>query len=192
MIPIDAPEFRARWRAWYPGTVPLGHRMRLTHPQRWLRIHSLPAGERYASSPADQATLLTRQNRAADLLLGEQTTVALLGYEYTGCYMLPDDHPLRRFLPADAPPILRLAPDDEHEEAISVFGGLRAWRSGDLDYLLMGVADDRFRLMLLRWDTGAGFAPYDGGVDLFFPSPDDRERVRPLLEAWLSHHPEGL
>jgi hypothetical protein len=192
MLRIDPSDFHTRWQTWYPGAVPLGHRIRLAHPARWLRIHSLPDAKRYATSPAEQATLLARQNRAAELVLGEPATVALLGYEHTGRHTLPADHPMRRFLPPDAAPIVRLAPGDEDVEATSVFGGLRVWRSGDLDELLIGVAADRFRLLLLRWDTGTGFAPYDGGVDLFFASPDERERVRPLLVPWLSHHPAGL
>lgn len=192
VTPIDASDFRRRWQDWYPDTAPLGHRMRLAHPARWLRIHSLPDAKRYADSPAEQATLLARQNRAADLLLGERTTVALLGYEHTGRELLPDDHPLRGVLPPDAPPVMRLDPDDEYQEAISIFSALREWRSGDLDDLLLGVADDHFRLMLLRWDTGAGFAPYDGGVDLFFASPGDRDTLRPSLAAWQSHRPDGL
>src|SRR5688500_817484 len=99
MLRIDPADFCTRWQVWYPGTVPLGHRMRLTHPGRWLRIHSLPEAKRYTSSPAEQAALLARQNRAIDLVLAEQAAVALLGYEHTGRYILPADHPLRPYLP---------------------------------------------------------------------------------------------
>jgi hypothetical protein len=139
--------------------------------------------KRYAESVSEQSTLLARNNRVADLVLGEQATVAVLGYDYTGSYWLPADHPLRPYLLADAPPVMRLAPEDPADTATSVFAALRVWRAGELDEALLGVADDRFRLLLLCWKTGAAVAPYDGGVDLFFPSPDDRERARPELAA---------
>jgi hypothetical protein len=166
--------------------------MREEHPARWLRIHSLPGGKRYATSDAEKVMLLKRQNRAAEIVLGDPATVALLGYDLAGRYTLPLDHPLRQFLFADAPPVMRLAPVDDDAEATSIFGALRVWRSGDLDDLLLGVADDRFRLLVVNWETGKSFAPYDGGADLFFASPEDREGARPALSAWLSSHPAGL
>jgi hypothetical protein len=189
---IDPADFCTRWQAWYPGTVPLGYRMREAHPARWLRVHSLPGAKRYAGSAAEKATLLARQNRAAHVVLGERPTVALLGYDLTGRYTLPPDHPLRELLLPDAPPVMRLAPDDEEGEATSIFGALRTWRSGDLDEVLLAVADDQFRLLVLNWETGTSFAPYDGGADLFFASPEDRESARPSLVAWLSGRPDGL
>jgi hypothetical protein len=189
---IDPADFCARWRTWYPGTVPLGYRMREAHPARWLRIHSLPDGKRYTTSDAEEIMLLDRQNRAAEIVLGESATVALLGYDLAGRYTLPLDHPLREFLIADAPPVMRLAPLDDDAEATSIFGALRVWRSGDLDDLLLGVADDAFRLVVLNWETGTSFAPYDGGADLFFSSTEDREGARAVLAAWLSSHPAGL
>lgn len=191
-LQIGPTDFHVRWQECYPGTVPLGYRMRVSHAQRWLRIHSLPDGKRYAKSAAEETALLARQNRAADLVLGERATVALLGYDYTGRHILPTDHPLRGFLSPDARPLMRVASEYDDTPEISIFGALRTWRSGDLDELLLGVANDRLRLILLAWDTGAAFIPYDGGVDLFFPSPDERERIRPALTDWLSRHPEGL
>jgi hypothetical protein len=72
---INPAEFQVRWQQWYPGTVPLGHRMRVSHSPRWLRIHSLPDGKRYAESASEEAALLAAHNRAADLVLGDRATV---------------------------------------------------------------------------------------------------------------------
>jgi len=41
-------------------------------------------------------------------------------------------------------------------------------------------------------DTGAVYAPYDGGADLFFPSTWERDLARDRYRAWLSRDPGGL
>jgi hypothetical protein len=40
--------------------------------------------------------------------------------------------------------------------------------------------------------TGAVFAPYDGGTDLFLPTADDVASLKREFSDWLSDHPGGL
>jgi hypothetical protein len=61
-----------------------------------------------------------------------------------------------------------------------------------LDAALRAVADDQLRLLLLNWDTGAAYAPYDGGADLFCPSEHERDSAREHFKRWLSSDPSGL
>ena len=40
--------------------------------------------------------------------------------------------------------------------------------------------------MLLNWESGAAYAPYDGGADLFWPPEAEREVARARFCDWLS------
>lgn len=187
---VAPAEFRARWQAWYPDTAPHGYEMRASHPDRWLRIHSLPGSKRYPESDADRAILLERHNAVATEALHGAPSV-LLGYDYYGVYQFPAHHLLRAWV-VDAPPVLRIAPDDDEADATSVFEGRIDWVPGAMDELLLHVADDRIRLLLLNWDTGAVYAPYDGGADLFWPTPAECRIARQRFGAWLSPRVDGL
>lgn len=158
--------------------------------ERWVRIHSLPGGKRYPTTAAERVELLRRHNAVIMAVL-EAAPSVLLGYEFRGVGRLPVDDPLAPWLPA-APPVMRIAPEDDDSEATSVFAGLLSWAPGLLDGPLLAVANDQLRLLLLNWSTGAAYAPYDGGADLFWPSRAERERARTRFANWLSSDPSGL
>jgi hypothetical protein len=50
------------WNFRYQGCPPLRYLLRKTYPERWLRIHSLPTANRYATHPGEAAQLLRRHN----------------------------------------------------------------------------------------------------------------------------------
>ena len=119
------------------------------------------------------------------------TSTVLVGYEYSGAYQLPPTHPLRPWLP-DAPPVMRLPPDEAEDDATSVFAGRVRWTPGTFDDLVLQVADDRIRFMALNWDSGAVYAPYDGGADLFWPTVVERELAQQKFDPWRSVRADGL
>jgi hypothetical protein len=74
-------------------------------------------------------------------------------------------------------------PGTEFEQRWEAFAGLTAWASGQFDGLLRDIADERAAPTLwCSGETGAVFAPYDGGIDLFLP---DKGRVRELKGSTL-------
>ena len=190
MITVDPSEFVARWHAWYSDAEPFGYAIGAARTGRWLRIHSLPGSRRYPATEADRQEVLSRHNAAAALILGHDPAV-LVGYDDEGRLELPAAHPLRPWLP-DASPVARIALDDDGEASVSVFAGPVRWSGGMLDQPFLMVAEDAMRLMLVNWRTGAVYAPYDGGADLYFATPEDRDRARERFAAWLSPDPSGL
>jgi hypothetical protein len=190
MHAIEPEEFKSRWREWYPDAAPHGWAMGEAYPYRWFRIHSLPGSKRLPEREEDYVTVLARQNTVVDAIIGTAECV-LIGYDYAGAYDLPANHLLAEWLP-DAPPVMRLAPEDEDSEATSLFAARMAWYDGMLDPALRAVADDQLRLLLLNWETGAAYAPYDGGADLFLPSEHERDRVREHFKRWLPPDPSGM
>jgi hypothetical protein len=190
MHAIEPKEFVARWRTWYPGASPLGPELQEAYQHRWLRIHSLPGSKRLPDTEAEYSIIVKRHNTVVEELIGTAECV-LLGYDYDGVYTFPSAHPLARWLP-DSPPVMRVSTDDESSEPISIFVGRGAWYRGMLDGPMENVADDQLRFMLLNWDTGSAYAPYDGGADLFWPTELERDRARIEFGEWLSPDPSGL
>jgi hypothetical protein len=188
---IDPAEFCSRWDAWHPDAVPVGWILR-QDGDRWLRIHSLPESKRYPDTDAERQLLLARHNAVADAIIGDDPCV-LLGFDYHGRDHLPPGHRLRPWL-ADAPPVMRLVPgdDDQDAEPTSIFADFVTWRPGAFDALLLDVADDRLRLLLLNWTNGAVYAPYDGGADLIWSTETERDAARARYAAWLSREDTGL
>ena len=189
MQAIEPAAFQDLWRAWY-RVMPHGWSVLDRHADRWLRIHSLPLSKRLPDDETEYATILARHNRAIAAVVGT-ADCAVIGYDYAGAYVFPANHPLAAWLPR-APAVMRLAPEDEDSEPISVFAGRGTWSDGMLDVPLRAVADDHLRLMVLNWDTGAAYAPYDGGADLFWPTTAARDRARQEFLPWLSSDPSGL
>lgn len=190
MHAIEPEEFRYRWKGWYPDAAPHGWAMSEAYPHRWLRIHSLPRSKRHPESEGEYVTVLARHNVVVEAIIGTAECV-LIGYDHGGAYHRPSNHPLAAWLP-DAPPVMRLAPEDEDSEATSLFAARAPWYDGMLDAPLRAVANDQLRLMLLNWDTGAAYAPYDGGADLFWPSEHERDGAREHFKRWLSPDASGL
>ena len=164
--------------------------MRESEPERWMRIHSLPGSKRYPETESEFATILGRHNAVVELVIGTDECV-LVGYDFAGSDGLPAGHALAAWLP-DAPPVMRLAAEDDDAEPVSLFAGRGAWYRGMLDGPLRAVADDELRLLLMNWDTGAMFAPYDGGADVLWSSEAERDRARDVFSGWLSPNPSGL
>lgn len=66
------------------------------------------------------------------------------------------------------------------------------WQPGEYDEKLLALADDEIRVIWMRRDNGAVFAPYDGGFDLFPATWEDVALLKEERRDWLSDHPEGL
>jgi hypothetical protein len=187
---LDPETFALFWTRSYPEASPLGHELRTAYPDRWLRIHNLPQSKRWPDTPGECQELLARQNTVATDLLGPSEPCWLIGYEYTGSATLPPDHAMASLL--GSTPILSLPGEDPESPGTSLFGGEVEWLPGRFDSLLLAVAQDRLQALWVARDSGAVFAPYDGGADLIYPTEWQRDAARARYEPWLSAHPEGL
>ena len=199
---MDAARFKEQWRSWYVGAPPLAHLMREPHADRWLRIHSLPQSRRYPDSASDWDALLARHNTVATELLGDGGPCVLA---------------VARFPSGDTPPpaqlhdvpgasvLTALGPVDDtwpgagalrqhyEDSTVWLYTTELRWRAGAYDPLLRAVAgDETGPVLLVSSETGRVYAPYDGGADLFFLGPEEREAARERHRAWLSSHPRGL
>jgi hypothetical protein len=190
--------FFDRWAEWFPDAPAVGFLLRDTYPDRGFRIHSLPSSRRYPASGWDHAELLRRHNAVATDMLGEGTTCAALLYAACDGRYASSLGPDSGLTNAALPRIARLpaALWDEDTglfvEPVCLFGGATEWRAGAFNAFIGAVADDRVAGLLVSLATGAVYAPYDGGADLFFPTSWERDLARERYANWLSSREDGL
>ncbi|HEY3351948.1 MAG TPA: hypothetical protein VGQ83_01745 [Polyangia bacterium] len=182
---MDALALRRFWSAHFPDVPPLGWRLRAALPERWLRIHSLPGGTRYAEGEAERAEVLRRVNACCDELFAGGGRVAIILPVWVDA------------APRCAGDLARLDPrvawtEDDDGVARRLYAATFAWRRGILDETFGDVADDKLRAVLVGLADAAVVAPYDGGVDLFAASAVERDRLAARFAQWRSQRPDGL
>lgn len=202
-----ATDFDAYWRATYPEVVPLGHLLRTTYPRRWLRLYSLPEGQRYPADAADWDELLRRHFTAFADLVGEPAELFLVTGEYDFAdnahsepWSFTADGPLQGLAFTPLPPVAlhTLPPDprvpDEHRPG-DVFRPVCArlwWTAATGEGLLRAIAEEQLRAFFVSVEYGCILAPYDGGLDLIFPGEAARNHFRDRHRRWVSSRADGL
>jgi hypothetical protein len=174
-------------------TAPLGYLLRKAHPDRWLRVHSLPESKRYSTGPEEQEIVLHRQaTLAAELLTTDP--VQLITVQWAA---VPDES-------SQAKQIAHFGDRTFHAlghlgRAIDpVDGGPSFWASDGTwenaleRQALLAIANDEIRALWLNTRSGEVFAPYDGGVDLILQCRERRDALRLKYVEWLSGRSDGL
>ncbi|WP_445585630.1 DUF3885 domain-containing protein [Streptomyces griseoaurantiacus] len=112
------------------------------------------------------------------------------------CWWRGAGHHGRRFRPDDGywqTLLVEDDPDPRFRTHCHLTVARRPWRHGCLDELLRDIADYKVGGVLIT-DTRLRYIydPYDGGADVFLPTPGERDRMRDRHADWLSSHPSGL
>jgi hypothetical protein len=193
-VRLDERAFWDRWSAWYPGALPVAHLLREAHGQRWVRVHSLPAATRYPETDDEWRELLRRQNQVATDILGAGSVCTVIapayGSEVAAVLAARERLGLRLIavVREDFPAV-----GEPEDYAMDLYGGAVTWRAGAFDDVLRLRAGDVFGpVAFVGAASGRVFAPYDGGIDLFFASSAERNAARLRYRAWLSPDPSGL
>jgi hypothetical protein len=191
--------FEAEWRSFYPNYAPLGFMMRSASAEHWVRFHSLPNSKRYAQTDAEGQIILDRQNGLADEVLGAGTRCWLVqtaGVPPDDAVNLKTESLWRRYEFEFAFRFL-IKDGDDYETDWESRASQQTWKASAFDDLLLAIADDDAeaigaRVLWMSRATGAVFAPYDGGVDLFLPTHASVQHLKTKYKDWLSLHPSGL
>lgn len=186
-MPLPTPA--EDWRASFGAALPAGFLCRIALPDRWLRIHSLPGSKRYPETDADRRELLSRQNSAGSYTLGEGSNCILFVTRFgeKKLWSASDNLPLNGLTPEHA------LSHEEDEDQTQFFALRLVWRSGAFDELILAAAEDRSGpLLFANTATRSAYAPYDGGADLFFPSPVIVGAAKQRFSSWLSERDDGL
>lgn len=170
------------WNQYWGGCPPQGPLLRESHQDRWLRIHSLPGGKRYATSAAEWDELRLRHDTVASAVLEVGAPCLFVEWSWEDRHHLDDGW---RRVPR--------RPDWSHDivpEWFFITSG--AWRPGAHDRIIEDVAEDRYRVVVMSHATGSLYCPYDGGADLFFTSLVQRRALAERFADWRPGTRPGL
>jgi hypothetical protein len=190
-----------RWELRWPTCRPIGHELRTSAADRWVRFHSLPGSKRYAETPLEQSEMLARHNTVLCELFKliepeSEPPVALIFTsawgDQTAIGREPDlvaADPTASFWRSD-----EWDPDPDSPAVWTHrWTSKRPWSSGSIDTLLTLVADSSTADVIVAPDSLAWlYHPYDGGADVIAPSSAARDRLAVKYQSWLSRHPTGL
>ncbi|MCF0084973.1 hypothetical protein B0E37_00008 [Streptomyces sp. MH192] len=177
------------WQQHWPDCPPVGYKLRDPYAHLWVRFHSLPESKRYAEDESEYAIVLERYNTVLDELFAGGDVYVITptwATEPEVPSFRPDDGYWQTLLVEDDP-------DPRFRTHCHLTVARRPWRHGCLDELLRDIADYKVGGVLIT-DTRLRhiYDPYDGGADVFLPTPGERDRMRDRHADWLSSHPSGL
>ena len=191
----DVTSLSLMWNDAVGAVPPLGSDLRTALPQRWVRLHYLPDGERVPATTEQRNEVLRRYREVLGALQAaaeEELLVTTCGWARTSPAPRPRD--LTELLPGthwrDVPP---KSPDDL---VTSVYATSIAADVDDpalADFLLVWAADNRTADAIIAPPSCAWlFHPYDGGMDVIARDPTERDRLADRFADWRSRRPDGL
>ena len=156
----------------------------------WCRFHTLPDSRRYAESESDVQLIQHRQvtllNEVAD---GTSSQLIVLDQRWHGdglSHRLIVSPLLGAVLWKDQ--IL----DDELYNIPEVWISFGPHSVAELRPLLRAVAEEELALAVTDASASWLYAPYDGGVDIFYPDEVQKHAARERHPDWLPRSESGL
>ena len=198
--------FEVAWNHFHCGHAPIAHLMRETGAKHWQRFHSLTESKRYPDSRAEMTTVIERANALAYATLGREDAWLVTCVFEDDDILPPPEAEIERWVRSQERiqkrrlqryamlPTGMTLREDEDNGIWSVHAAAVRWGDRQFIPLLREIANDQAQgeWLWMSNRTGAVFAPYDGGVDLFLPTAEDVIRFKARWPDWLSAHPDGL
>lgn len=180
----NAQQFRAEWSRYYGALPPLAWMLRPDPSLPWTRFHGLPNAKQYTDNDRERAISLERANTIGTGLLGDGAPCWLI-HGAVGEDALAEVSLEWQDKDGDED-----GTEDETEDpdARWLFSAQKViWRANAFDAQLAVIAeDDGCPVLWMARDTGALFAPYPGGFDVFPRSWPEVERLKGTWPDWLA------
>jgi hypothetical protein len=170
-----------KWDQSFPNCEPIGHTLKHSLPDRWVRFHSLPLSKRYAEDESEYRILLERHNAVLNRLFGIGSDAVLVTTKFFDW-------------PSHQGPSATLWRKVAWERTDwEIYFEKVVWQPGEFDPIIRLVADDiASNVMFVDPSCRWIFAPYDGGMDLILETSQQRDQLKAEFKEWLSMHPGGL
>jgi hypothetical protein len=177
---------------------PVGHMLKVHAPERWTRFHSLPEGRLYPESVDDYDELLYR----ADVLVGELCHPGADLMLVTGLYgrrgaVPPEPSSAQQLVQPEAQYWCTVDAtrdtDDDTLWPLHLWVGWRSYAPRALDTVVRLVADGELvAVIAVVPDRLVAVHPYVGGVDMLFPTAEERAAMRERHATWGSPRADGM
>lgn len=178
----------SNWDRCFPNCPPIGDRLRLAFPARWVRLHSLPGSKRYPENESEYAEVLARHNSIIGELTAPDHDVVLVTTEYS-----ESPSPGSNATPWRTIPMHEVEDEFADPNYRHLFASIRVWRPGELDPLVRLIAADSVaNVLIVAPDCRWVLHPYDGGMDVIAESPEACRTLRERHLDWLSEREDGM
>ncbi|KAI9002975.1 hypothetical protein DFJ74DRAFT_695463 [Hyaloraphidium curvatum] len=173
------------WRRLWPRTPSFGEDLRAAYPDGHVRFHALPGARRIPASDSDRTEILRRLRAILSDLPRPPAADLHISRSIMPRPLPPPPGPWWATVrwPHAAPSILFA-----HLAVTEIIPG-----SEGVDSILLAAAEGESEGSIIAPADLAWLAhPYDGGMDVIFPSSSQRRRVAERHMEWTSRHPTGL
>lgn len=202
---ITKEHFERFWKESYGDTPPIGYILRNRFfSDRWFRIHSLPDSKRDADDDNELQTLLDRQNTLINDLIGNHHDFLLLFSQVSNTPMPMHFLEIPNTVDLDSIRLDIILPEDfEDESYLSMSFVNKKWKSGSINTYLEQMANEgriidinncchSYALLIIDMGQNRMIAPYDGGVDIFLNTKNERDTFKAKYKEWISSTESGL
>ena len=202
---ITKKDFQCFWDNNYGSAPPLGHILRERFSDKWFRIHSLPNSKRYAKSDNEIQIILDRQNSLISDLIGSGQSYLLLFYAMSENATSTRFNHISNTIPLDSINLEFSLPEHYEGEYYLHMGFInKIWEATSIDTYLEKVASDElvvdfdaceydlYRILIVNIKQNRIIVPYDGGVDIFLNTQNERDFFKSKYKDWLPSHEKGL
>jgi hypothetical protein len=179
-LTVHGHKFVEQWHRLYPDMQPINYHFKSQLPKRWIRIYSLPEGQRYPASEADWDVLLQRQNTVIDYLVPQATPI-----KWVWNWLGRESH---IFKPFDLIP-LGTFQDLKEETEFESWMLEGHWETAVFNPFLTSIANDAMRAFIITPDCL--IAPYDGGMDIIFQDALTAHSFKQHFADWVSPREDG-
>ena len=185
------------WEHRFPGCEPIGHHLRETFKERWVRFHSLPESERYPADETDFQELLRRHNQVLDVMTQPNSSLVLLSTGHS--FALTPNREYPQLIELDPSAIhwsSRLMSEDDGFIGPTYwhfYVSNYTWKWGLFNPIIRLVADCSIAdVLIVESDCRWVVHPYDGGMDVICETRESRNDLRGRFSSWLSSRHDGM
>jgi hypothetical protein len=177
---VDGVHFMLGWQRAYPETPPITYHFKWNLSKRWVRIYSLPEGQRYPNDKADWHHLLVRQNAVIDYLVPQGQPI-----QFVWNWLGRDSHIFKSYDLVRLGVFCDVRAETEYESWLLN----DRWASGAFNIFLTLIADEAMRAFIIAPDCL--IAPYDGGMDVILKDPNTAHAFKRHFADWVSPREDG-
>lgn len=198
---MSTEEFYTNWNKCFPNSYPIDYELKYTLKSRWLRIHSLPESKQYAETKEDEQIILERYNTVISDVLSAGSKVILL----VGLFSLElDDNDFSSFINTSEFKFidkiklsdLNLESHKNEEtfenEFYNIFIKEEVWVNNGFNEFLLSLAKGERRMAIVDFNKCLIVHPYEGGIDLIYPTTEIKEAYKMKYSEWLSKREDGF
>lgn len=191
MLESELNEFNKLWVNSFGDLLPISHIFKWVFKSRWLRIYSLDNAKRYADTEEEYKQILIRQNILFESLINSNELIYMIYMKYENDI---SNSYYDKIISLKDSTFLKNFEIEKQDESIKgeIFIKTGIWHPNSLDDVLLGIADDEIRVIIMPTLSNRLIIPYDGGIDIILENSLDRDAYLNKFSSWTSKRLDGL